>query len=82
VKPTGDVFVECFTGCFRDECLNTHWFFPLDDAWSKIDVATDFDDGGSHRSPQGKATAEFVGSAEFEISQEQPKISLLVGANP
>lgn len=26
-KPTDNAFVESFNGRFRDECLNTHWFF-------------------------------------------------------
>lgn len=26
-KPTDNPFIESFNGSFRDECLNTHWFF-------------------------------------------------------
>jgi putative transposase len=37
-KPTDNAFVESFNGRFRDECLNTHWFFSLADARSKIDA--------------------------------------------
>lgn len=36
-KPTQNAFVESFNGTFRDECLNMHWFFNLDDARQKIE---------------------------------------------
>ncbi len=26
-KPTDNPFIESFNGSFRDECLNTNWFF-------------------------------------------------------
>jgi putative transposase len=28
-KPTDNPFIESFNGSFRDECLNSHWFFSL-----------------------------------------------------
>ena len=37
-KPTDNPFIESFNGSFRDECLNTHWFLPLDDAYEKINT--------------------------------------------
>jgi putative transposase len=37
-KPTQNAFVESFNGTFRDECLNMHWFFSLDDAREKIEA--------------------------------------------
>ena len=30
-KPTDNAFIESFTGKFRAECLNQHWFMSLDD---------------------------------------------------
>ena len=30
-KPTDNAFIESFTGKFREECLNQHWFMSLDD---------------------------------------------------
>ncbi|SFC34475.1 Integrase core domain-containing protein [Zunongwangia mangrovi] len=37
-KPTGNPFIESFNGSFRDECLNTNWFFSLEDAQEKFDI--------------------------------------------
>ena len=36
-KPTQNAFIESFNGTFRDECLNMHWFYNLDDARRKIE---------------------------------------------
>lgn len=37
-KPTQNAFIESFNGTFRDECLNMHWFFNLEDARRKIEA--------------------------------------------
>ena len=37
-KPTDNPFIESFNGSFRDECLNTHWFLSLEDAYEKINA--------------------------------------------
>jgi putative transposase len=37
-KPTGNAVVESFNGRPRDECLNTNWFMPLDDAQTGIEA--------------------------------------------
>ena len=37
-KPTDNPFIESFNGSFRDECLNTNWFFSLEDAQEKFDI--------------------------------------------
>jgi putative transposase len=31
-KPAQNAFIESFTGKFRDECLNEHWFLSLQEA--------------------------------------------------
>jgi putative transposase len=37
-KPTdNNAFIESFNGCFRDECLNIHWFLSLEEAREKIE---------------------------------------------
>jgi len=36
-KPTDYRFIESFSGKFRTECLNTHWFVNLDDVRQKIE---------------------------------------------
>src|SRR5690242_1204170 len=40
-KPTDNPFIESFNGSFRDECLNTHWFLSLEDAYEKINTWID-----------------------------------------
>ena len=37
-KPTDNAKVESFSGRFRSECLNAHWFLSLDDAKRKIEA--------------------------------------------
>lgn len=37
-KPTDNGLVESFNGRLRDECLDTHWFLPLEDARTKIEA--------------------------------------------
>jgi len=34
---TDTVFVESFNARFREECLNAHWFWSLEDTEEKID---------------------------------------------
>jgi putative transposase len=36
-KPWQNGVNESFNGCFRAECLNTHWFLTLDDACEKLE---------------------------------------------
>jgi transposase InsO family protein len=37
-KPTDNAAIESFSGRFRDECLNVHWFLSLEDAEEKIEA--------------------------------------------
>ena len=37
-KPTDNAFVESFSGKFRAECLNAHWFMSIDDALRKCEA--------------------------------------------
>ncbi len=37
-KPNQNANVESFNGCFRDECLNRHWFTSLLQAKAVIDM--------------------------------------------
>ncbi len=36
-KPTQNAYIESFNGRIRDECLNQHEFFDVEDAMNKID---------------------------------------------
>ena len=50
-KPVQNAFIESFNGTFRDECLNTHWFYDLDDARSKIKQwQREYNEENPHRS--------------------------------
>jgi putative transposase len=37
-KPTDNPFIDSFNGCFRDECLNAHWFLSLEDAQETMEA--------------------------------------------
>jgi putative transposase len=41
-KPTDNPFIESFNGSFRDECLNTHWFLSLEDAYEKSTLGDEY----------------------------------------
>jgi len=36
-RPVENAFIESFNGSFRDECLNSHLFFSLEDANEKLE---------------------------------------------
>jgi putative transposase len=38
-KPTQNAYIESFTGRFRDECLNEHWFTSLANAEAVIETS-------------------------------------------
>ena len=60
-KPTDNAFVESFNGCFRDECLNTHWFLSLEDARAKIEAwRRDYNETRPHTSLGYRTPAEFA----------------------
>ena len=59
--PTDNPFIESFNGSFRDECLNTHWFLSLDDAYKKInDWVNDYNHYRPHSSLNELTPAEYV----------------------
>jgi putative transposase len=63
-KPTDNAFVESFNGRLRDECLNTHWFLSLEDAWAKIEAwRRDYNESRSHISLGWLTSAEYAAAA-------------------
>lgn len=36
-KPIQNAYIQSFNGCFRDECLNDHWFLSLHEARTLIE---------------------------------------------
>jgi putative transposase len=72
-KPTDNAFVESFTGRFREDCLNTHWFESLEDAKEKIDGwVWDHSERRPHRSPKGLTPREFAERTEFKRVADSP----------
>ncbi len=54
-KPTDNGDIESFNGTFRDECLNTHWFTPLGDAWEIIKAwRREYNERSSSQGPGGE----------------------------
>jgi putative transposase len=59
--PTDNPFIESFNGSFRDECLNTHWFLSIDDAYEKInDWVYDYNNYRPHSSLNELTPNEYV----------------------
>jgi putative transposase len=59
--PIDNPFIESFNGSFRDECLNTHWFLSLDDAYEKIsEWVADYNNYQTHSSLNEMKPAEIV----------------------
>mgnify|MGYP003575615613 CR=1 FL=1 len=60
-KPTDNPYIESFNGSFRDECLNTHWFLSLEDAYEKINTwVNEYNHFRPHSSLNDKTPAEVV----------------------
>jgi putative transposase len=62
-KPVENHYIESFNGRLRDECLNTHLFFDLNDAQQKLDRwRDDYNLVRPHGSLSSLSPAEFAGS--------------------
>lgn len=60
-KPTDNAFIESFNGKFREECLNEHWFFSLDEAQSRIDAwREDYNRDRPHSALGNRSPIEFA----------------------
>ena len=59
-KPTDNAKVGSFNGCFREECLNAHWFLSLEDAKGKIEVWRRYYNEQRLHSAQGWTPAKFA----------------------
>lgn len=79
-KPTENAYVESFHGKFRDECLNTSWFWNLFDARRKISAwKTDYNARRPHSSLRYLTPDEFAQqwrlaspSCSLDRAAEQP----------
>ncbi len=60
-QPIIHSFIESFNGSFRDECLNTHWFLSLEDAYEKINAwVNEYNNFRPHSSLQEMTPQEFI----------------------
>lgn len=59
-KPVDNAFIESFNGRVRDECLNTHWFYGLEQARQVIaEWLEDYNNRRPHSSLAGLTPAEY-----------------------
>lgn len=64
-KPTQNGFIESFNGKFRDECLNAHWFYNIEDARKKIAVwRHEYNNERPHSSIGDLTPAEYAASLQ------------------
>jgi putative transposase len=71
-KPTDNPFMESFNGSFRDECLNTHWFLSLEDAYEKINAwVKEYNSFRPHSSLQQMTPEEFMESYQQPIKKQE-----------
>ena len=68
-KPVENHYIESFNGRLRDECLNTHLFFNLEDAQEKLD---EWRNDYNFVRPHG--TLGELAPQEFASQYEPPKI--------
>jgi putative transposase len=60
-KPTQNAYIESFNGRFREECLNEHWFYNLQEARMTIENwRLEYNDFRPHSSLKGLTPNEFM----------------------
>jgi putative transposase len=60
-KPVENAYIESFNGKFRDECLNQHWFFGLEEARRLIaEWFVDYNECRPHSSLDGMTPREYA----------------------
>lgn len=68
-KPTQNAYVESFNGKFRDECLNMHWFFDIEDARRKIeDWRKEYNEERPHSSLGNLTPKEFLKKEKMKLT--------------
>lgn len=71
-KPTDNAFVESFNSRFREECLNAHWFWHLDDAKEKISAwRTEYNERRPHSALDFQTPSEFAAAMRHNTDQEK-----------
>ena len=70
-KPTDNAFIESFNGRLRQECLNQHWFFSLEDAKEKVNRwRLEYNAVRPHSSLGNLAPLEFVQKSQLALVNE------------
>jgi putative transposase len=74
-KPTDNAKIESFSGRFRQECLNLHWFLSLEDTKGKIEAWRQYyNKTRPHSALQWESLAYFARQALQKASSEaKPK---------
>lgn len=66
-KPTENAYIESFNGRLRDECLNTHIFYTLEEAQEQIENwRIDYNDWRPHSSLGNLSPTEYLKTVETE----------------
>lgn len=76
-KPVQNAYIESFNGRFRDECLNQHWFYTLEEAQKTIEEwRIEYNDFRPHSSLEGLTPNEFV--KQFSVTQNHSGLNFPV----
>ena len=80
-RPVENRFIESFNGRLRDECLNTHLFWSIEDACEKIEAwRVDYNTRRPHSARANLPPAAFAASAMRREGNPQPKMEPLLPA--
>jgi putative transposase len=80
--PVENGFIESFNGRLRDECLNTHLFWSIEDACGKIEAwRVDYNTRRPHSALANLPLAAFAASAMRREGKQQPKTEPLPAGN-
>jgi putative transposase len=66
-KPVDNGLIESFNGRLRDECLNTHLFWSMEDAREKLEIwSLDYNSRRPHSALRGLTPDEYTASQCLE----------------
>jgi putative transposase len=81
-RPAENGFIESFNGRLRDECLNTHLFWSIEDACEKMETwRVDYNTRRPHSALANLPPAAFAASAMRREGKQQQKMEPLLAGN-
>ncbi len=81
-RPVENGFIESFNGRLRDECLNTHLFWSIEDACDKIEAwRVDYNTRRPHSALANLPPAAFAASAMRRERKQQQRMEPLPAGN-